>query len=105
AKITVRPFVIPSGARDLLCVARSELRALHRRSLAVARDDNAWLGMTDDTQPLAMTEDCEQIGGRTAPLVGAGACAAIGLLECAKDYVMLQIQGGERPLLSVLRDN
>jgi len=56
-------------------------------------------------QPLAMTEDRDQIGWRTASLVGAGACAAIGLLECAKDYVMLQIQGGERPLLSVLRDN
>ena len=52
-----------------------------------------------------MTEDRDQIGWRTASLVGAGACAAIGLLECAKDYVMLQIQGGERPLLSVLRDN
>ena len=46
----------------------------------------------------------DQLDWRVASLVAAGACAAIGLLECAKDYVMLEIQGTERPLLSVLRD-
>jgi two-component system, LytTR family, sensor kinase len=53
--------------------------------------------------PLA--EENDQLDWRHASLVGAAACAAVGLLECTKDYVMLQIQGGERPLLSVLRDN
>ena len=46
----------------------------------------------------------DQLDWRVSSLVAAGACAAIGLLECAKDYVMLGIQGSERPLLSVLRD-
>lgn len=45
-----------------------------------------------------------QLDWRASSLVGAGACAAIGVLECAKDYVMVQIQGIERPLVSVLRD-
>jgi hypothetical protein len=46
----------------------------------------------------------DQLDWRVSSLVAAGACAAIGLLECAKDYVMLEIQRTERPLLSVLRD-
>src|SRR4051812_22209111 len=46
----------------------------------------------------------DQLDWRVSSLVAAGACAAIGLLECAKDYVMLEIQGSERPMLSVLRD-
>jgi hypothetical protein len=46
----------------------------------------------------------EQLDWRVASLVAAGACAAIGLLECAKDYVMLEIQGSERPMMNVLRD-
>jgi hypothetical protein len=46
----------------------------------------------------------DQLDWRVSSLVAAGACAAIGLLECAKDYVMLEIQKTERPLLSVLRD-
>src|SRR6185295_17750422 len=46
----------------------------------------------------------EYLDWRVSSLVAAGACAAIGLLECAKDYVMLEINGTERPLLSVLRD-
>ena len=41
---------------------------------------------------------------RVSSLVAAGACAGIGLLECLKDYVMLGIQGEQRPLLSVLRN-
>ena len=41
---------------------------------------------------------------RIASLAAAAACAAIGILECAKDYVMLQIRGTDRPLLLVLRD-
>jgi hypothetical protein len=50
-----------------------------------------------------MTSD-EQLDWRVSSLVAAGACAAIGLLECAKDYVMLRIEGSERPLVYVLRD-
>jgi hypothetical protein len=46
----------------------------------------------------------DHLDWRVSSLVAAGACAAIGLLECAKDYVMLEIQGTERPMLSVLRD-
>jgi hypothetical protein len=46
----------------------------------------------------------EQLDWRVSSLVAAGACAAIGLLECAKDYVMLEIQGTERPMRYVLRD-
>jgi hypothetical protein len=46
----------------------------------------------------------EKLDWRVSSLVAAGACAAIGLLECAKDYVMLEIQGTERPMLNVLRD-
>jgi hypothetical protein len=46
----------------------------------------------------------EQLDWRVASLVAAGACAAIGLLECAKDYVMREIQGSERPMKNVLRD-
>ncbi len=46
----------------------------------------------------------DELPWRTASLVGAGACAVIGVLEVAKDYVMLQIQGTERPMLAVLRD-
>ncbi|HUQ84074.1 MAG TPA: sensor histidine kinase [Gemmatimonadaceae bacterium] len=45
-----------------------------------------------------------QLDWRVSSLVAAGACAAIGILECAKDYVMAQIQGTERPLVLVLRD-
>src|SRR5512133_1478541 len=46
----------------------------------------------------------EHLDWRVSSLVAAGACAAIGLLECAKDYVMLEIQGTERPMRYVLRD-
>jgi hypothetical protein len=46
----------------------------------------------------------DELPWRTASLVGAGACAVIGVLEVAKDYVMLQIQGTERPMSAVLRD-
>src|SRR5262245_12220784 len=41
---------------------------------------------------------------RVSSLVAAGACAAIGLLECAKDYIMLEIQGSDSPLISALRN-
>jgi len=46
----------------------------------------------------------DQLDWRVASLVAAGACAAIGLLECVKDYVMLEIQGTEQPMISVLRN-
>src|SRR5689334_2639263 len=46
----------------------------------------------------------EQLDWRVSSLVAAGACAAIGLLECAKDYVMLRIEGADRPLRFALRD-
>jgi sensor histidine kinase YesM len=58
-------------------------------------------GMTD---PLDFVDLEEPLDWRVSSLVAAGACAAIGLLECAKDYVMVQIQGSQRPLISVLRD-
>ena len=55
--------------------------------------------------PFSEPRDTEaQLDWRVSSLVAAAACAAIGLLECAKDYVMVQIQGTERPLLLVLRD-
>src|SRR6476620_150768 len=56
------------------------------------------------TESSNSTFNRDQLDWRVSSLVAAGACAAIGLLECAKDYVMLEIQGTERPLLSVLRD-
>src|SRR5687768_10230335 len=56
------------------------------------------------TDPIDLTELEEPLDWRASSLVAAGACAAIGLLECAKDYVMVQIQGSQRPLVSVLRD-
>ena len=56
------------------------------------------------TDASTVSYEGEQLDWRVASLVAAGACAAIGLLECAKDYVMLEIQGTERPLLNVLRD-
>jgi hypothetical protein len=58
------------------------------------------------TSPTAQLSDekVDQLDWRHASLVAAGACAAIGILECAKDYVIVQVQGTERPLLSVLRD-
>ena len=46
----------------------------------------------------------DHLDWRVSSLVAAGACAAIGLMECAKDYVMLEIQGGEQPMISVLRN-
>jgi hypothetical protein len=55
--------------------------------------------------PFSEPRDTEaQLDWRVSSLVAAAACAAIGLLECAKDYVMVQIQGTERALLFVLRD-
>ena len=51
-----------------------------------------------------LPEPEEALDWRVSSLVAAGACAAIGLLECAKDYVMVQIAGTQRPLLAVLRD-
>jgi len=48
--------------------------------------------------------ELDRLPWRTASLVAAGACGVIGVLECAKDYVMVQIQGTERPFLAVLRD-
>ena len=48
--------------------------------------------------------ELDQLPWRTASLVAASACAVIGILECAKDYVMVQIQGTERPFVAVLRD-
>src|SRR5688572_9661558 len=48
--------------------------------------------------------EIEELPWRTASLVADGACAVIGILECAKDYVMVQIQGIERPFFAVLRD-
>jgi two-component system, LytTR family, sensor kinase len=56
------------------------------------------------TDPIDLTELEDPLDWRVSSLVAAGACAAIGLLECAKDYVMVQIQGSQRPLVSVLRD-
>src|SRR6476620_3018006 len=56
------------------------------------------------TESSNSTFNRDQLDWRVSSLVAAGACAAIGLLECAKDYVMLEINGTERPLLSVLRD-
>jgi two-component system, LytTR family, sensor kinase len=56
------------------------------------------------TDPIDLTELEEPLDWRVSSLVAAGACAAIGLLECAKDYVMVQIGGSQRPLVSVLRD-
>src|SRR6476619_147229 len=50
------------------------------------------------------TSNRDQLDWRVASLVAAGACAAIGLLECAKDYVMLEIEGTEQPMISVLRN-
>ena len=63
--------------------------------------------MTDRAQPddPGLSEEKEELDWRAASLVGVGACVAIAVLECAKDYVMLQIQGGARPLVAVLRDN
>jgi len=55
-----------------------------------------------DSSTFRSTE--EHLDWRVSSLVAAGACAAIGLLECAKDYVMLEINGNQRPLLSALRD-
>lgn len=46
----------------------------------------------------------EHLDWRIASVVAAGACAAMGLLEFVKEYVMVQIQGTQRPLLLVLRD-
>ena len=48
--------------------------------------------------------DLDRLPWRTASFVAAGVCGVIGLVECAKDYVMVQIQGTERAFLSVLRD-
>src|SRR4029453_6092870 len=56
------------------------------------------------TSPSTFPAQDEHLDWRVSSLVAAGACAAIGLLECAKDYVMLEINGTDRPLLSVLRD-
>ena len=56
------------------------------------------------TGPIDFAELEEPLDWRIASLVAAGACAAIGLLECAKDYVMVQIQGTQRPMVAVLRD-
>ena len=56
------------------------------------------------SDPATFLTTDEQLDWRVSSLVAAGACAAIGLLECAKDYVMREIQGTDRPLLSVLRD-
>ncbi len=56
------------------------------------------------TQPSTFHPEDDHLDWRVSSLVAAGACAAIGLLECAKDYVMREIQGTDRPLLSVLRD-
>ena len=56
------------------------------------------------TDPIDLTELEEPLDWRVASLVAAGACAAIGLVECAKDYVMMQIQGSQRPFVAALRD-
>ena len=61
--------------------------------------------MIDRMDPIDRSDSAlDALPWRTASLVGAGACAVIGVLEVAKDYVMLQIQGTERPMLAVLRD-
>lgn len=61
--------------------------------------------MIDRMDPIDRSDPAlDALPWRTASLVGAGACAVIGVLEVAKDYVMLQIQGTERPMLAVLRD-
>jgi hypothetical protein len=55
--------------------------------------------------PFSEPRDTEaQLDWRVSSLVAAAACAVIGLLECAKDYVMVQIQGTERAFMLVLRD-
>jgi two-component system, LytTR family, sensor kinase len=54
--------------------------------------------------PLSDSRDTEALDWRVSSLVAAAACAVIGLLECAKDYVMVQIRGTDRALLLVLRD-
>jgi two-component system, LytTR family, sensor kinase len=55
--------------------------------------------------PFSEPPDTEaQLDWRVSSLVAAAACAVIGLLECAKDYVMVQIQGTERAFMLVLRD-
>ena len=56
------------------------------------------------TGPIDLADLEEPLDWRISSLVAAGACAAIGVLECAKDYVMLQIQGSARPLTAALRD-
>jgi signal transduction histidine kinase len=56
------------------------------------------------TGPVDLVDLEEPLDWRVASLVAAGACAAIGILECAKDYVMVQIGGSQRPLVAVLRD-
>jgi len=56
------------------------------------------------SQLLHAKDNESQLDWRIASLVAAAACGAIGILECAKDYVMVQIQGQQRPLLLVLRD-
>lgn len=56
------------------------------------------------TDPLDFVDLEEPLDWRVSSLVAAGACAAIGILECAKDYVMMQIQGSQRPFVAALRD-
>jgi two-component system, LytTR family, sensor kinase len=56
------------------------------------------------TDPLDFADLEEPLDWRVSSLVAAGACAAIGILECAKDYVMMQIQGSQRPFSAALRD-
>ena len=41
------------------------------------------------TESSTSTFNRGQLDWRVSSLVAAGACAAIGLLECVKDYVML----------------
>jgi hypothetical protein len=55
-------------------------------------------------EPLPSVEENDQLDWRLSSLVGAGAIAAVGLIECAKDWVMVQVQGTNRPFVSVLRD-
>ena len=56
------------------------------------------------TAPSTHEPENAQLDWRVSSLVAAGACAAIGLLECVKDYVMLEIQGSQEPMISVLRN-
>jgi two-component system, LytTR family, sensor kinase len=46
----------------------------------------------------------EQLDWRVSSLVAAGACAAMGILEVAKDYVMGHIRGNGVPLLVSVRN-